>query len=34
MSIEIIILAFEKAEKEIGSSKKTHRAQHISDYLL
>tara|TARA_R110000765_G_scaffold295818_3_gene390984 strand:+ start:12974 stop:13753 length:780 start_codon:yes stop_codon:yes gene_type:complete len=34
MSIEIIVLAFQKAEKEIGSSKKTHRAQHISDYLL
>lgn len=34
MSIEIIILAFEKAEKEIGSSKKTHRAKHISDHLL
>ncbi|MFX0555628.1 hypothetical protein ACOCEA_02460 [Maribacter sp. CXY002] len=34
MSIKIIILAFEKAEKKLGSSKKTHRAQHISDYLL
>ena len=34
MSIEVIVLAFKKAGKEIGSSKKTHRAQHISDFLL
>lgn len=34
MSIEILILAFGKAEKEIGSSKKTHLAQHLSDILL
>lgn len=33
MSIEILVLAFEKAEKEIGSSKKTHLAQHLSDLL-
>ncbi|RIV45612.1 hypothetical protein [Flagellimonas pelagia] len=34
MSIEVLILAFEKAKKEIGSSKKTHLAQHLSDILL
>jgi hypothetical protein len=34
MSIKILILAFEQAKKEIGSSKKTHLAQHLSDILL
>jgi len=34
MSKLLITLAFEKAEKEIGSSKKTQKAQHISDVLL
>lgn len=34
MSMELLILAFEEAEKEIGSSKKTHLAQHLSDLLL
>ncbi|MEM8998982.1 MAG: hypothetical protein AAGB24_01865 [Bacteroidota bacterium] len=33
MSIKLLILAFEKAEKEIGSIKKTHLAQHLSDLL-
>ncbi len=34
MSIKLLALAFEKAEKEIGSSKKTHLARHLSDLLL
>lgn len=33
MSIKLLILAFEKAEKEIGSTKKTHLARHLSDLL-
>ena len=33
MSLEILNLAFKKAEKEIGSNKKTHLAQHLSDVL-
>ncbi|WP_394747099.1 hypothetical protein [Spongiimicrobium salis] len=34
MSIKVLMLAFEKAGREIGSKKKTHRAQHLSDILL
>ncbi|AIZ40467.1 hypothetical protein [Cellulophaga baltica] len=34
MSKKIIALVFAKAEKEIGPSKKTQRAQHISEVLL
>jgi len=33
MSIKLLILAFEKAEREVGSIKKTHLAQHLSDLL-
>lgn len=33
MSIKLLILSFDKAEEEVGSSKKTHRAQHLSDVL-
>lgn len=33
MSVELLVLAFEKAKKEIGSGKKTHLAQHLSDLL-
>ena len=33
MSIELLILAFDKAEEEVGSSKKTQRAQYLSDLL-
>lgn len=34
MSKKLIALVFKKAEEEIGPSKKTQRAQHISDVLL
>ncbi|MCM4171831.1 hypothetical protein DHD32_10085 [Arenibacter sp. TNZ] len=34
MSKKLILLVFEKAERETGSSKKTRRAQHLSDMLL
>lgn len=34
MSIKILILAFEKAREEIGSTTKTHLSKHLSDVLL
>ncbi|MET6989155.1 hypothetical protein [Sediminicola arcticus] len=34
MSKEVLLRAFKKAEKEIGSSKKTHLSTHISEILL
>lgn len=34
MSTKILTLAFDQAKKEIGSTKKTHLAQHLSDLLL
>ncbi len=34
MSKEVLLAAFKKAGKEINSSKKTHRAKCISDFLL
>jgi len=34
MHRQLIIKAIEKAKKELGSSKKTHAAQHLSDFIL
>lgn len=34
MSVKILMLAFEKAKEEIGSTTKTHLSQHLSDVLL